>query len=105
MVNFMKKIWIAVLMALNISRMYGMEFQKHGKSVTSIVKTIALSALGIGTILYGTWNGIMYGNQWSHPSKDDSHKATKGDVLKNVIVPIGTGVTIFLAQSRFTGKN
>lgn len=103
--NFMKKIWIAVLMALNISRMYGMEFQENKTGIVSIAKSIGISALGATTLLYGIWHGVVYGIQYALPSNDDSHKATKNDLLKNVIAPISTGVTIFLAQARCPQKN
>src|SRR5882724_518041 len=99
----MRKAYVVIVLLMNLC-VYSMDNQQDNGAVLSVLKDVATTLLGISNVVYGAWNGIVYGAQWALPSREESHKPKINMVLKDVLFPISTGTLMLLSRSRCSSK-
>ncbi len=98
-----KKLYKMVFLLTVMGHVYCMNFQNDVPKL-SVAENVAASVIGVGTLLYGSWHGIMYGMEWSLSSNETTTKLKISDVLKNVVAPLATGITLMVTGFRATKK-
>lgn len=98
-----KKLYIMGFLLTVMGHVYCMNFQNDVPKL-SVAENVAASVIGVGTLLYGGWHGIMYGMQWSLSCNESSISPKIFDVLKNVVAPLATGITLMVTGFRATKK-